>query len=113
MTLGGSRAGLVDEPLAVYRIHHASLSANRPRSIRGVAIVLERAATQPSLTEDELRFLKGELAALRADAGVAEAEEAVRGLAPHPRRRCLKVAFGRERYTVASRLSALAAVIAP
>jgi GT2 family glycosyltransferase len=113
MILAGSSAGLVDEPLAVYRIHGGSLSANRARSTRGGAIVLERAATHPSLTEDERRYLRHELAAKRREAALAEAEEALRGLAPHPRRRCLKVAFGPPGYVIASRVSALAAALAP
>lgn len=112
MILGGSAAGLVDEPLATYRIHAGSLSANRARSTRGGVLVLERAATHPSLTEAELRYLQRELAARKQDAALVEAEEALRGLAAHPRRRCLKVAFG-SGYAMASRISALAAVMAP
>jgi glycosyltransferase involved in cell wall biosynthesis len=113
LILGGSRAGLVDEPLAVYRIRKESLSANRPRSILGGTVVLERAAAHPSLSADELRFLRGELAWLRREAGLAAAEEALRGLAPHPRRCNLQVAFGRQGYALASRVSALAAALAP
>ena len=113
MILGGSRAGLVDEPLAVYRIHPGSLSANRARSTRGGAILLERAAAHPSLSGDELGYLRQQLAATKQEAALAEAEEALRGLAPHPRRRCLKVAFGPPGYALASRLSALAATLAP
>jgi GT2 family glycosyltransferase len=113
MILAGSRVGLVDEPLCVYRIHGASLSSNRPRSMRGGTVVLERARAHPSLTPDELQYLRQELAAKRREAALAEAEEALRGLAPHPRRLCLKVAFGPPGYGIASRVSALAAAIAP
>jgi glycosyltransferase involved in cell wall biosynthesis len=111
--LAGSRVGLVDEPLAVYRIHEGSLSSNRPRSMRGGVLVLERAASHPSLTKDELSYLKEQLVTKRQEAALAEAEQALRGLAPHPRRRCLKVAFGRWGYPLASRVSALAGAIAP
>ena len=113
LILAGSRVGLVDEPLAVYRVRRESLSANRARSMRGGVTVLERAASHPSLTEDELQYLLGQLAAKRQEAALAEAEQALRGLAPHPRRRCLKVAFGPWGYAMASRVSALAAAIAP
>lgn len=113
LILAGSSAGLVDEPLAVYRIHAGSLSSNRARSTRRGAIVLERAATHPSLTEGELRYLRDQLAAKKQQAALAEAEEALRGLAPHARRRCLKVAFGPPGYAMASRISALAAALAP
>ena len=113
MILAGSRVGLVDEPLAVYRIREESLSSNRSRSMRGGVVVLERAASHPSLTEEERRFLKSELTEKRQEAALADAEAALRGLAPHPRRRCLKVAFGLHGYKVASRVSALAGAVAP
>jgi GT2 family glycosyltransferase len=113
MILAGSGVGLVDEPLAVYRIRKESLSSNRPHSMRGGVVVLERAASHPSLTEDELDFLRRELKAKRQEAALAEAEAALRGLAPHPRRRCLKVAFGPHGYLFASRVSALAGALAP
>jgi GT2 family glycosyltransferase len=113
MILAGSSVGLVDEPLAVYRIRKESLSSNRPRSMRGGVLVLERAASHPNLTEGERRYLKGQLGAKRQEAALAEAEQSLRGLAPHPRRRCLKVAFGRWGYPMASRVSAFAGAIAP
>jgi hypothetical protein len=103
----------VDEPLAVYRIRKESLSSNRARSTRGGVIVLERIASHPSLTKDELDFLMQELTEKRKEAALAEAEAALRGLAPHPRRRCLKVAFGPHGYSMASRVSALAGAVAP
>jgi glycosyltransferase involved in cell wall biosynthesis len=113
MILEGSRAGLVDEPLCAYRIRAGSLSSRRPRMLRAATVVLERARTHPSLTRDELRFLRRELAAKRRLATLAEADEALRGLAPHPRRRALKVALGRPGYGVAARAKAVAAAIAP
>jgi glycosyltransferase involved in cell wall biosynthesis len=113
MILGGSRAGLVDEPLCVYRIRGGTLSSNRPRSLRAGVGILERASSHPSLTADDLRYLKRELADLRMEAELAEAEEALRGFAPHPRRRALKIAFGPRRYGLTARTKALAAVIAP
>jgi GT2 family glycosyltransferase len=113
MILQGSRAGLVDEPLCIYRVRAGSLSSNRPRMLRAATVVLERARTHPSLTREELQFLRRELAAKRRLATLAEADEALRGLAPHPRRRALKVAFGRRGYGVRARAKALAAALAP
>lgn len=113
LILGGSRAGLVDEALCVYRIHAHSLSANRARSTRGGAVVLERAAGHQSLTEDEQAYLRHELEEVRREAALVEAEEALRGLAPNARRRCLAVAFGPRGFRLASRASALAAAVAP
>lgn len=113
MILAGSAAGLVDEPLAVYRIRKESLSSSRARSARGAVVVLERAASHPSLTDDERAYLRRELTAKRQEAGLTEAEAALWGLASHPRLRCLKVAFGPHGYSVASRVSAFAGAVAP
>jgi glycosyltransferase involved in cell wall biosynthesis len=113
MILGGSRAGLVDEPLCVYRIRTGSLSSSRPRSLRAGVAILERASGHPSLTPGDLRYLNRELADLRMEAELAEAEEALRGFGPHPRRRALRITFGPRGYGLAARMKALAAAFAP
>jgi glycosyltransferase involved in cell wall biosynthesis len=113
MILGGSRVGLVDEPLCIYRIRGGTLSSSLPRSLRSGVVVLERASRHPSLTPDELGYLHRQLDAKRREAELAEAEEALRGFAPHPRRRALRIAFGRRRYGFAPRAKALAAAFAP
>lgn len=113
MILGGSRVGLVDEPLCVYRIREGSLSSNRVRGLRAGIEVLERARTHPSLTADERRYLEDELAGYRREAALAAAEEALRGYAGRPRRRCLEVAFGPRGYGVLPRVRALVAAAAP
>jgi glycosyltransferase involved in cell wall biosynthesis len=113
MILGGSRAGLVDEALCVYRIRRSTLSSNRPRSLRAGVIVLERASSHPSLTPGELRYLHRELADWRRETELAEAEDALRGFASQPRRRALKIAFGPPGYGFVARMKALAAALAP
>jgi glycosyltransferase involved in cell wall biosynthesis len=113
MILGGSRVGLVDAPLCVYRIRGGTLSSSLPRSLRSGVVVLERASRHPSLTSDELTYLRRELADKRREAELAEAEEALRGFAPHPRRKALRIALGRPGYGFAARTKALAAAFAP
>jgi glycosyltransferase involved in cell wall biosynthesis len=113
MILGGSRAGLVDDPLAIYRIRSGTLSSRLPRSLRSGVVVLERASRHPSLTSDELRYLHRELADKRREAGLAEAEEALRGFASHPRRKALRIVFGPPGYGFAARTKAFAAALAP
>jgi hypothetical protein len=113
MILNSSRVGLVDEPLCVYRIRSGTLSANRARSLRSGAIVLERVRDHPSLTADERAYLERELDDKLIEAELAEAEEALRGLAPQPRLKSLRIVFGRRRHRRVARLKALAAVIAP
>lgn len=113
MILGGSRAGLVDEPLCIYRIRPGSLSSRRTRMLAAGVVVLERARNHPSLTPTERRYLEQELAAKKRWAALAAAEEALRGFAPHPRRRALEVAFGAPGYGIVPRVRALAAALAP
>ena len=113
MILAGSRAGLVDEPLCIYRIRTGSLSSSRPRSLRAAVDVLARQRMHPSLSSSERQYLERELAGKRREAVLAEAEAALRGLMPDPRRRCLRIAFGGRGYGVRSRVRALAGAIAP
>lgn len=113
MILGGSRVGLVDEPLCIYRIREGSLSSNRPRSLRGAVVVAERARSHPSLSPAERRFLERELDGKRREAELAEAEEALREGATDARSRCLRIAFGPTRHGFVARGKALAATIAP
>jgi glycosyltransferase involved in cell wall biosynthesis len=113
MVLDGATAGLVDEPLYVYRIREGSLSSSRPRSLRSAATILERVRSHPSLSPAERRFLESELAAKRRLATLAEAEEALRGLAGDPRRRSLRIAFGARGFGLEARIKALAAALAP
>jgi len=113
MILGGSRVGLVDEPLCVYRIGPGRLSSSRPRGVRAAGEVLERVRDHPSLSSSERQYLERELAGKRREAALAEAEAALRGLMPDPRRRCLRIAFGGRGYGVRSRVRALAGAIAP
>jgi glycosyltransferase involved in cell wall biosynthesis len=51
--LDGAVAGLVDEPLAVYRLHSASLSANRVASLRERVALMDKAASHPGLSAAE------------------------------------------------------------
>jgi glycosyltransferase involved in cell wall biosynthesis len=62
LILGGSRAGLVDEPLAVYRLHESAANADRVAMARGRLRVLRNRRLEPSLTDDERRFLRDRIA---------------------------------------------------
>lgn len=50
---GGSRVGFIDEPLAEYRLHPASMSANRAAMSRGRLETLARALSRGGLTDEE------------------------------------------------------------
>jgi hypothetical protein len=113
LILGGARAGLVDEPLFLYRLRGDSLSASRARGMINDVAILEKARSHPSVSDDERRFLDRELRAKRVDAALTAAEAALRGEFPHPRRRSLAVAFGRSRFGWRARLNGLTAAAAP
>ena len=112
LILTGSAAGLVDEPLARYRLHRASLSADRAALYRGRAAVLAKAAEDPALTPDERAAVGRNLRAQRASARLAEAHEALRGARPGARRRAFGV-VAESALPLGTRLKAAAAVLAP
>ena len=92
MLLDGSRAGLVDEPLARYRLRRSSLSANRAELLDGRCQVLERAASREDLTLDERRRAQAALATERRNALLTRTSTALRERSPHARRLALRVA---------------------
>ncbi len=112
LILAGARAGLVDQPLARYRLRPDSLTAHRPRALRSRVVVLEKTCRHPALTGKERTALLRSLARYRQRAALAEAEEALRRRAPDARRRALAVALGRG-FPLAGRGKALAAALAP
>jgi hypothetical protein len=108
----GSVAGLVDEPLYSYRIHGASLTADRIGTLRERIDMLERIGGTQPLSESERAGLARSLSHQRTSLALAEAEVAVRARSADARRLALAAARspgGRLRY----RLAAFAAVVAP
>jgi glycosyltransferase involved in cell wall biosynthesis len=112
LILDGSRVGLVAEPLAVYRLHATSLSAQRARLLRGRCAVLEKALARDDLSVPERERARQALARNRREAQLAEAREALVTGAADARVQALRVAAARE-VPVATRLRALAAAAAP
>jgi hypothetical protein len=92
MLLEGSRVGLVDEPLARYRLRRSSLSANRAALLDGRCQVLERAASRDGLTLDERRRVQAALAKEQRNALLTRASTALRERSPHARRLAMRVA---------------------
>lgn len=92
MLLEGSRVGLVDEPLARYRLHPGSLSADRPALLEGRCRVLERAASRDGLTPAERRRVEAALAAERRNVLLTRAATALRERSPEARRLAMRVA---------------------
>jgi hypothetical protein len=107
----GSQAGLVDEPLARYRIS-AGLSSHRARLLEGRAQVIERALARERLEGDERQAAEQALAEQRRRAALERAREALVEGRPDARRRSLEVVLGRHQ-AVGSRLKALVSAAAP
>jgi GT2 family glycosyltransferase len=112
LILDGSLAGIVDQPLAHYRLREGSLSAQRAESLRARVTVLERAGRHPGLRPDDRPHLARCLAVHRRRALLAEAEAALRAGSAEARRACLRVAFGRG-FGLQSRLRSGIAALAP
>jgi hypothetical protein len=112
LLLSGAAAGLVEEPLSVYRLRPGSLASRRAEALRARAVALERNASHPGLTPPERDVLARSLARHRRRAEQAELEAALRGLLPRPRRRAARLAAGRG-FPLRTRLVAAAAIVAP
>ncbi len=112
MILSGSQIGLVNEPLATYRLWERSLSSQRLSQSRGKTMTLERTLSNPALTDAERELVARNLARCRRDVASGEAELALVEGAPDARRRSLAIARDRS-YPSKTRLRALAAAIAP
>jgi hypothetical protein len=119
LILGGSRAGLVYEPLYLYTIHGESLSADRARHLRARVDVLEDIAKRDDLPAAARAVLQGAIARHDRRARLVEAQRAVRDGAPDARRRSLGIvrdggfdAITRTKALVAAALPGIARAIA-
>jgi hypothetical protein len=63
MIFAGSRVGLVDEPLAEYRVRATSLASDRSQQFKGYVGVLEKARSRNDLAIEERAVLERSLAA--------------------------------------------------
>ncbi len=112
MILNGSRVGLVEEPLARYRLVPGSLSSQREALIQGRLMTLAKTSERSDLSPSEREVLVGALAANRRALALARARVALLEGRPDTRRRSLEVAFGRG-FGLATRAKLLGAAVAP
>lgn len=112
LILSGSRAGCVDQPLALYRLRETSLTARRRDLLLGKLATLEKARHNPDLAEAEISVLDASLAAYRRELELLELKGAVAAGAPDARRRALALLRARE-HAVRSRLQAATIAAAP
>lgn len=112
LVLAGARIGLVDAPLASYRLHAGSLSANRERLIDGRIAVLERARRRPELSGQERAAVGTAIRAQRRLLRLQLARDALRTGSGEIRAHSVAVAVA-PGMSMRTRLKAMAAVAAP
>jgi hypothetical protein len=112
MILGGARAGLVDRPLAEYRLRPTNVTSDRLRLHTGRLETLEKAERRDDLSTDELEILRAGIRLERREVTVREATEAVAAGTADARRRCLALATAPD-MGLGARAKGLAAAAAP
>ena len=112
LILAGSRAGCVDEPLALYRLREASLTAQRRDLLLGKLATLEKAQKNPDLSSDEAPVLEASLTSYRRDLALLELREDVAAAKPGARRQALSVVRTPE-YRLRTRIDAAVMALAP
>lgn len=93
LALGGARFGLVDEPLASYRLRPGSMASDRPGALRARVRVLEDIAAGPGVPDHLTLAFDRSLAQKRRRAAQAEAEEAWRERSPGRRSAAMRLAL--------------------
>jgi glycosyltransferase involved in cell wall biosynthesis len=110
--LGGSRAGLIPEPLARYRVREGSLSTDTGAMLEGRIHCLERALERDDLSADERITARSSLTERGYELRLFEAREALLTGSPGVRRRLLTIALGRG-FGLRTRLKAALSAIFP
>lgn len=112
LILAGCAAGRVKELLYCYRLHDASLTADRLGALRERVEFLERTAAHSGLEPSEIAALGRSLDVQRRSLVLAEAESSLRMRRSDARYRALRVARTRG-FGLEVRLKALSSVLAP
>ena len=112
LIFSGSRVGLVDEPLARYRLTRGTLSSNRVHLVQARLEVLSRASRWDSLTPEERRVLTRAIRRESRNLAHRMANDSLdRGGWP-ARREFSKILLGRG-FGIRARLGAVLAVASP
>jgi glycosyltransferase involved in cell wall biosynthesis len=112
MIFSGSRVGMVDKPLAEYRIRESSLASDRGRQFEGYTAVLEHALRRLSLSARERATLERSLASQRRRLALHELYEALLEETPAARRLAALIAC-EHGYPARTRLTAALAAAFP
>jgi glycosyltransferase involved in cell wall biosynthesis len=95
MVLSGSRVGMVDAPLAVYRLAAGSLSSDRVAMVHSRIATLRRTAQRQALSDGERRVLHRAVLEQHKELHERRLRAALAGEEPGPRRRALRLAVCR------------------
>ncbi len=112
LIFAGSRAGLVNEPLARYRVRAGSLSTDTSAILRGKIRCLEQALERDDLDTDERPTASRSLRKYRYELRLAAARGALASGAPGVRRKLVEIALGRG-FGLRTRLKALFSAVFP
>jgi glycosyltransferase involved in cell wall biosynthesis len=112
MIFAGSRVGLVNEPLAEYRVRETSLASDRGRQFEGYVAVLEKALARPDLSIEERAILGRSRAVQRRRLAFHNAESALIEARPEARRLALHIALN-DGFPYMTRLKAALAAAVP
>lgn len=112
LILDGSRVGLVDEPLARYRLSTRSLSAHRCRLVQARLVVLSRAAAREDLVPHERAVVAGAIRRERRELIARRAEASLQDGGWRTRKRFAQLLVARG-FGIRARLGALLALASP
>jgi len=112
LILAGARAGMVDEPLAVYTLRPGSSSSSRLRLLRGRQNVLAKACARHGLSGVEHGVARDALVRVQQALALEEVKELLVLRGPDRRRRAWTAAT-RAEASLTSRFRALGAVLSP
>jgi glycosyltransferase involved in cell wall biosynthesis len=112
LILDGSRAGLVTEPLALYRLRETSLTARRRELVLGKLSTLEKARRRPALGADDRAVLDRAIAAHGRELSMLDFQAAVAGGYPDARERAVDVLLA-PGFSARNRVQATGAIVAP
>jgi hypothetical protein len=112
MILGGSSAGLADEPLAEYRLSTTNVTSDRARVHRGKLETLEKAARRSDLSDSERGIVDAGIRAEQRELAIWDARAALRAGEPGGRQACLRVVRTKG-VGLRAKLNALAGMVAP
>jgi GT2 family glycosyltransferase len=112
MILAGARAGLVDEPLAEYRLGSTNVTSDRARVHLGKLETLEKAKRTFDLSEEDRAVVEAGIEEERRALALWGARDALRVGGPAARRACLRL-LRTKGVGIRARLNAAAGILAP